>query len=163
MNSNDLSHAFSILILLPVALSAQAADRDVVPLKNWPAPLYWQPTQAETQATAAAPDAVRPTAGVGDATSSPSPLVFVGITPCRAVDTRADRGFTGAFGPPSLAASASRTFPIQSSSACSIPSVAQAYSINVTVVPKGPLGFMKIYPTGQAQPPSGTLNSPQGF
>ncbi len=85
-------------------------------------------------------------------------LVFVGITPCRIADTRVAAGFTGAFGPPSLFANASRTFPIQSST-CSIPATALAYSLNVTVVPPGFLGFITVYPTGQPVPNASTLNN----
>src|SRR5262249_8283268 len=98
-----------------------------------------------------------------NASSPAGALVFVGMTPCRVVDTRAGQGFTGAFGPPSLVGAAGRTFPIQSSTTCSIPSIAQAYSFNVTVVPPGPLGFITVYPSGQPLPLAATLNSLQGF
>ena len=77
----------------------------------------------------------------------PNPLVFVAMTPCRVVDTRASQGFPPAFGPPSLVAGASRTFPVQSSASCPIPAAAQAYSFNVTAVPAGPSGFITAYPT----------------
>lgn len=83
------------------------------------------------------------------------PLRFVPIVPCRAVDTRRA---TGAFGGPQLAANGTRAFSIQGS-ACSIPSNALAYSTNVTVVPDGSLGFLTIWPFGQAQPVVSTLNS----
>ena len=70
-----------------------------------------------------------------DAQTPANSLVFVAMTHCRVVDTRPDQGFTGTFGPPNLVGGMSRTFPIQSSTRCSIPSIAQAYSFNVTVVP----------------------------
>jgi hypothetical protein len=79
------------------------------------------------------------------------------MTPCRVVDTRASQGFPPAFGPPSLAAGTSRTFPLQSSATCSIPAAAQAYSFNVTVVPSGSTGFITAYPTGQSVPLAATL------
>jgi len=85
-------------------------------------------------------------------------LVFVGMTPCRVVDTRTSTGYTGAFGPPSLVGGATRTFPIQSSPTCSIPSIAQAYSFNITVVPPGFLDYVTVWPTGQARPFASTLN-----
>jgi hypothetical protein len=79
---------------------------------------------------------------------------FVPVVPCRLVDTRN----TGSLGGPSIASGASRDFPIPSGS-CRIPSAATAYSLNVTVVPQGPLGFLTIWPTGQPQPLASTLNS----
>ena len=96
-------NSFWCVFLLPLALIAQVS-RDVAPLKYWPAPLYWQPTAAE-RSMAAKPEIS------GYAASEPAPraqtpvhsLVFVGMTPCRLVDTRGN-GFTGSFGPPSLQA-----------------------------------------------------------
>ena len=44
-------------------------------------------------------------------------------------------------------------------SACGIPVNAAAYSLNVTVVPDGELGFLSIWPSGQPQPLVSTLNS----
>ena len=83
---------------------------------------------------------------------------FVPVTPCRVMDTR---GATGTFGGPSIAAGATRSVPIPSSS-CGIPSSAQAYSLNITVVPPGPLTYLSIWPTGQAQPVVSTVNSLDG-
>lgn len=80
---------------------------------------------------------------------------------CRVVDTRTDQGKTGAFGPPYLGAYSQRNFPI-SSGACNVPSTAQVYSLNVTVIPKGPLDFLSIWPAGQPYPGVSTLNSPNG-
>src|SRR6202035_4392512 len=152
-----------LLLLVPVALIAQVVVRDQAPLKNWQAPLYWQPTQAESQAIAAVPDTARNANSKDDATLTPAPLVFVGMTPCRLVDTRVGRAFTGSFGPHSLKGSASRTFAIRTSAACTIPPTAQAYSLNVTMDPRGHFGVIKIYPTGQALPLAETLISTQGL
>ncbi len=149
------------LILMSLALAAQVRERDLVPLKHWAAPLYWEPGQAARDAGAVQSNVVGlPTP---QAQSPANSLVFVGMTPCRVVDTRLGQGFTGAFGPPSLNAGASRTFPIQSSATCAVPAIAQAYSFNITVVPPGPLGFITAYPTGQPLPLAATLNSLQGF
>ena len=82
-------------------------------------------------------------------------LLFVPVTPCRAVDTR---GAAGPFGGPSLGAGVTRNFLIP----CDIPGDAQAYSLNVTVVPKGPLPYLTLWPAGQTQPGVSTLNSFQG-
>jgi len=96
------------------------------------------------------------------ATPGAGGLQFYAVTPCRVADTRTGQGFTGAFGPPSLAAFADRDFPIQSSP-CGIPATVQAYALNMTVVPPGPLGFLSAWPSGQAYPGVSTLNSPDGY
>jgi hypothetical protein len=142
------------LILLPIRLIAQVSG-DPVQLKSWQAPLYWQPSQTERAAFAERLDSLRSDL---DAATPPNSLVFVGMTPCRVADTRTGSGFTGAFGPPSLVGGANRTFPIQSSTACAIPSIAQAYSFNITVVPPGFLNFITVWPTGQPRPNASTLN-----
>ena len=80
---------------------------------------------------------------------------FVPVTPCRVVDTR---GADGPFSGPTLAAQSSRSFTIPASG-CGIPATAQAYSLNVTVVPAGLLSFLTLWPTGQPQPFVSTLNS----
>ncbi len=83
-------------------------------------------------------------------------LQFYPLAPCRVLDTR---NANGNFGGPFL--TFSRAFTI-TSSACSVPSSAQAFSFNVTVVPHGPLGYLTAWPTGQAQPLVSTLNSVDG-
>ena len=93
----------------------------------------------------------------GNVIVSGAGLRFVPVTPCRIADTR---GATGPFGGPNLAASVSRDFTIQGS--CGIPANAQAYSLNLTVVPLGPLGFLSAWPAGQPQPGVSTLNSLDG-
>jgi hypothetical protein len=151
------------LVVVSVLWASAAAAQwlqapDVAPLKHWPAPLYYQPPLASN--TAATPK-IRAQREAADLPLGASALVFVAMNPCRIVDTRSGSGFTGAFGPPALSAGATRTIPIQSS-ACGIPSVAQAYSFNVTVVPPAPLGFLTLYPAGQSRPNASTLNSLQG-
>ena len=51
-----------------------------------------------------------------------------------------------------------RSFLI-TSSACGIPTSAQAYALNMTVVPPGALSFLTTWPAGQAQPVVSTLNA----
>ena len=89
-------------------------------------------------------------------------LRFYPVTPCRVADTRPSGGFSGAFGPPIMAGASTRAFPIPSST-CNIPATAQAYSLNVTVVPSGSLGYLTLWPTGQTQPLVSTLNSWTGL
>jgi Beta-propeller repeat len=89
-------------------------------------------------------------------------LAFYALTPCRIADTREGFGFSGAFGPPSLVADADRSFPIPQSS-CDVPATAQAYSLNITVLPQGPLGYLTLWPTGSAAPSISTMNAPTGI
>src|SRR5580700_700717 len=97
MNANDLGRVASLLIAMPVLLTAQLArDRDPVMLKNWAAPLYWQPTRALEGSSAT------PLAATANLPLGANALVFVAMTPCRIADTRTGQGFSGAFGPPSL-------------------------------------------------------------
>ncbi len=88
-----------------------------------------------------------------------TPLNFVAVTPCRIADTRLA---TGPLGGPTMQAGDTRTFPILTSS-CNIPPTALAYSLNITVVPRGQLGYLTIWPTGQSQPFVSTLNSENGL
>ena len=85
-------------------------------------------------------------------------LRFVPITPCRIADTRLP---ADPFGGPSIAGGTSRDFTI-SASACGVPAAAQAFSLNVAVVPSGPLGYLTLYPAGQTRPLVSTLNSLDG-
>jgi YVTN family beta-propeller protein len=80
-------------------------------------------------------------------------LQFVPATPCRVVDTRTSGGPIPGY--------TSRDFSIVQSS-CGIPPTANAFSLNVTVVPQGPLGYLTIWPTAERQPTVSTLNSLDG-
>jgi hypothetical protein len=86
-----------------------------------------------------------------------SAFSFYTATPCRVADTR---NTAGTFGGPALSAGQTRDFPVLAG-ACGIPP-AQAYSTNVTVVPKEPLAFLTMWPSGEPQPLVSTLNSPAG-
>ena len=148
MSGNSLYQTVAFLMLLASTLTAQMRpNHDPVVLKHWTVAPYWHLSESERDAAGLTPHAQDP----------PGSLAFVGMTPCRVVDTRSGQGFPGAFGPPSLVAGASRTFPIQSSASCTIPSIAQAYSFNITVVPSTPTGFITAYPTGQPVPLAATL------
>lgn len=97
----------------------------------------------------------------GRDTALAPPSGFTPVTPCRIMDTRQGEGKQGAFGPPALEAGGDRTIPVTQSS-CGIPSGATAYSLNITVVPRGPLAYLTAYPTGQSRPNVSTLNSFEG-
>jgi sugar lactone lactonase YvrE len=82
-------------------------------------------------------------------------LRFIPVTPCRVADTRWP---AGPFGGPIVGLNNSRDF-IVPNSGCGIPATAQAYSLNLTVVPSGAIGYAEIWPTGQPQPVASLLNS----
>lgn len=88
----------------------------------------------------------------------PTGLSFVPVAPCRVMDTR-DPARTGTYGPPTLAAGATRV--VRLAQTCGLP-IAAAYSLNITVVPQGTLGFLTIYPSDRDRPLASTLNSPVG-
>jgi uncharacterized repeat protein (TIGR03803 family) len=90
---------------------------------------------------------------------NPTPLQFIPVTPCRAVDTRQANG---EFGGPPIPGNTSRSFPIPQNSMCNIPASAAAYSLNVTAVPITTLGYLTIWPSGETQPVVSTMNSPDG-
>ena len=87
-----------------------------------------------------------------------TPSRFVPVPPCRVVDTRNPNG---PFGGPAITANTSRAFLVPMSG-CNIPPVASAYSLNLTVVPHGPLGFVTVWPSGLDQPGVSTVNSFDG-
>jgi len=82
-------------------------------------------------------------------------LGFYPVRPCRVADTRTP---AGPFGGPLMAGGQTRSFAIPNSS-CGIPAAAQAYALNLTVVPAGPLAFLTTWPAGQTQPSVSTLNA----
>ena len=59
-----------------------------------------------------------------------------------------------------LSGGSARSFALPGT--CGVPANAMAYSLNTTVVPSGPLGFLSMWPTGQSQPTVSTLNSLDG-
>src|SRR5215471_9687946 len=86
-------------------------------------------------------------------------LNYVPVSPCRAADTRTA---ASPLGGPFIGGNTSRSLTIPNS-ACGIPGNAQAYALNVAVVPHSALGYLTVWPTGQTQPPTvATLNSVDG-
>jgi hypothetical protein len=86
-------------------------------------------------------------------------LNFYTVTPCRLADTR---NAAGPYGGPLIDAGTSRSFRLDGAG-CGLPSTANAFSLNVTAVPAGPLGFLTAWPTGMAMPVVSTLNAPKGL
>lgn len=166
MKTAALARSVSVAIVIPTLMMSQAARvHDAVPLKQWSAPLHWQPSPVRQSASGTEFQTPAAEQGVPQAGVTSGPLAFVGMTPCRIMDTRAGSGQTGLFGPPTLSGGSTRTLPIPTHPTCSVPSTAQAYSLNVTVAPPGgaPLYFLTIWPTGQPQPVASTLNDVPGM
>ena len=69
-------------------------------------------------------------------------IQFTNVTPCRLVDTRSGSPIRGG---------TAESFTLPGLGGCNIPTSALAYSLNVTVVPHGQLGYLTIWPTGEAQ------------
>ncbi len=84
-------------------------------------------------------------------------LQFIAVTPCRLADTRPNYGGSGP-----IQGGTSRDFPIPEEGDCNIPTTAAAYSLNITVVPQGYLGYLITWPTGEDRPLVSTLNSLDG-
>ncbi|MBS1828551.1 MAG: hypothetical protein JST93_24810 [Acidobacteria bacterium] len=82
----------------------------------------------------------------------PNERVFQSVAPCRIADTRPNS---------ILAAGETRAFNIPASP-CAIPAGATAYSLNVTVVPTGPLSYLTLWPSNSARPLVSTLNAFDG-
>lgn len=80
---------------------------------------------------------------------SSSTLAFYSVTPCRTADTRNGQ---------SVQAGQETDFTVVSTS-CNIPASAQAFSLNITALPKGRLQYLTVWPTGQTQPVVSTLNT----
>jgi alpha-tubulin suppressor-like RCC1 family protein len=85
-------------------------------------------------------------------------LSFYPVTPCRVADTR---WAAGPLGGPFMNENSTRSFPLAQGS-CGIPATVKAYSVNVTVVPRGPLQWLTMWPAGVGQPVVSTLNSYAG-
>ncbi len=135
MISNRTSlYLMMALVLFAAAAFAQADDP--VPLKNWPAPLYWQPSTQERAGNHGIGEGRTRSVHVESmSTTLPTaPLVYVAVTPCRLVDTRTGTMPIG-YGPPSMTADSTRTIAAPGGG-CGLPA-AQAYSVTVTVVPPG--------------------------
>jgi hypothetical protein len=70
--------------------------------------------------------------------------------PCRALDTRNSGAFSGEL-----------TVNVMGGP-CGIPSNAEAFVFNATVVPPGPLGYLTLWPNGASQPVVSTLDARDG-
>lgn len=154
-------HLAAAALAVVVSLESAAAQEppealsDAVP--NWTAPPYWSPPAPLQLEKLREADVLSPMALE---TVPSGPLPFFAIAPCRVVDTRPSQGFTGAYGPPIMAANAIRTFDINSAAHCpGIPAGAEAYSLNFTVTETaGAPGDIRVFPTGSGVSTTSVLN-----
>ena len=124
--------------LLSLTLFAQSSD---IPLSNWTVPPYRS-------------------SGITTMADVTEPRPFIGVQPCRLVDTRTTTipNFPAGFGPPRLTAGVPRSFDLENGPCPGLPSVISAYSLNITVTNTLGPGFILIYPKGASQPTVSTLN-----
>jgi hypothetical protein len=148
-------------VLISANLLAQSES-----IRNWAAPLYWQPSAKETAIIRSA-NSMRPE-NVPSSSDPTPPLVFVAITPCRMMDTRGyDPTFVSGtvYGPPAMPAGY-RVLPVAGVTAgyCSLPSTAQAVSLNVTLSPNAgsPVQYIELWPDLGTFPTVSTMNDLQG-
>jgi hypothetical protein len=130
-------------VLVSAISAAQTAN---IPVSNWTVPPY-----AESNS-----------GGLTTMTDATPPRAFIGVQPCRIVDTRVGFGFSGAYGPPALSPGVARSFDLINGPCPGLPSSVDAYSLNITaVVPAGP-GHLIIWPTGGSQPNVSSINYTTG-
>ena len=128
-----------LAIALFAAASSFALAQDV-PLANWTVPPYRAQGGLTTMTDV--------TPGVG----------FVGVAPCRLVDTR-EAGYPAGYGAPALSPGVLRSFDLNSDPLCpGIPAGLDAYSLNVTVTQTAGPGHLVIYPQGGSQPLVSSIN-----
>jgi uncharacterized repeat protein (TIGR03803 family) len=87
----------------------------------------------------------------------PTPLQFLTTTPCRVLDTRPQNGGAGP-----IHGGTAEDFALPQLGDCNVPANAVAYSLNLTAIPHGPLGYLTVWPTGENRPNVSLLNSPDG-
>jgi hypothetical protein len=83
---------------------------------------------------------------------NPGGLSLYAVAPCRVLDTRQ---------PPGTPPISSLDVGVSASS-CGIPTDANAHVLGVTVIPPGSMGYLTLWPQGQAQPLVSTLNALDG-
>jgi hypothetical protein len=135
--------AATLLASVSLARGQQTPDPSALSGKiaNWPAPETWSYETPQSE-------------GVSRMAAVTSPIPFIGLAPCRIVDTRGNGApiqggmFTGG--------ADVRNYAV--AGICGIPAVAQALSLNFTVVGPTASGFLVSFPTGGAVPPTAILN-----
>ena len=77
---------------------------------------------------------------------------FFALTPCRVVDTRNPNSVDG--GP--ILTAGTRSFTIRG--VCGVPTTAKAVSLNVAITGASSNGYLTLWPSGQTQPITATIN-----
>lgn len=92
---------------------------------------------------------------------------FVPLDPCRIVETRPEYNFEGrqaGFGPPFMVGGETRTLTFPLSNVCrNIPFTARAVVLNITLVPRGFVDFVTVFPGGETRPEFYTARSQDGL
>ena len=150
------ANAIAGLALVAALFGSPSLAQEVdVPLRNWTVPPY-----------AAAPAAG---GGLTAMTDVGPPRAFVAVAPCRVADTRGIDGFTGQAGGPALSSFANRNFQITGSPsgvpappngcpAGTIPTGADAVSVQFTIVAPTASGNLVAWNTGGSTPNVSVLN-----
>jgi hypothetical protein len=135
--------SFRPALVVTLSLFAVALAAEQIPLGNWSVPPY---------------RGMGTSSGLSTMADITSAVAFVGVAPCRLVDTR-QAGFPAGYGQPALAGGVPRNFDLNSQPNCTgIPAGVEAYSLNVTVTNTQGPGFILVYAQGGAQPDVSTLN-----
>jgi N-acetylneuraminic acid mutarotase len=152
--TKGLGLILAVALLPAFSLASSSVDALSDGPQNWTAPPYWTPP-AVSPGEQSGRDALA--AGRQALVTSPVPLPFVAVTPCRVIDTRSGSGFASGYGQPSIAGGGTqRTFVI--SGQCGIPSDAKAVSFNFAVFLPSTIGDLRVFPAGGATPLVSTLN-----
>ena len=139
MSSNRGRFLASSFLVLVVGSSALAQRNDDIPLRSWTVPPY--------RGTAS---------GYSTMTDVTSGVVFVGVAPCRLLDTRNNLNPLGGGGP--YAVNEIRNYALPPN--CGLPFGVDAVSLNVTATntTASPFGHIKVWPHGTPEPNVSTLN-----
>jgi hypothetical protein len=142
------------LVLLLLGFGTVSAQNVDVPIRNWTVPPY----------TAASSGG-----GLTTMTDLTQPRLFVAVAPCRLADTRGIDGFGGQAGGPLLSSFNNRNFQITGSpagvpgppagcAASTVPSGAEAVSLQFTIVTPSAAGNLVAWNAGGSTPNVSVLN-----
>jgi serine protease len=79
-------------------------------------------------------------------------MSYYALNPCRVIDTRNPNGVDG--GP--ILANGQRNFTVRG--VCGVPTTAKAVSVNVTITGATSSAYLTLWPSGQPQPGTSTIN-----
>jgi N-acetylneuraminic acid mutarotase len=130
---------FAAMLLCSLSAFAQPTDA----IQNWAAPPYWTPPAVSPE-NADQSGRSAPGAGRQALVTSPVPLPFVAITPCRQYDSRNTTA---------LLQNTPRTVTLIGAP-CAIPSDAQAVAANITVFNISGAGSNGVFRVGTVSPPT---------